>query len=246
MFAGGFIFFGVGSGSAGIGDLFRGDFGGIFGGSSSGGTSISKLQKSVAKNPGDAESWRKLGEALQAKNRTAEAVAALEQYTGLRPKDSTGWQEIANLYLIQAQNYYVQIGEVQTQLDSLPGPPPGVPPDSFLAREFQKNSLYAAIADELNKKLSDLEAKFGSVLRQREGAWGRAVTTLPASDPSLPGIVFQWARAAEDAQDYQTALKAYRRYLQLVPEGDLAPDAKAAIKRIKQILQAQKATSAAG
>src|SRR5919197_3555298 len=52
VFAGSFVVFGVGSGSTGIGDLFRGDFGGIFGGGgSSGSPSVSKAQKEGQKNP---------------------------------------------------------------------------------------------------------------------------------------------------------------------------------------------------
>jgi tetratricopeptide (TPR) repeat protein len=243
VFAGGFVFFGVGSGSTGIGDLFRGDFGGIFGGGG-GGTSISKLQKTVEKTPGDAAAWLKLAQALQAKDRTDEAVVALEHYTGLRPKDSNGWQQLAALYLLQAQNYFQEIAQVESELAAVPGAGFFLGGDNFLAQEFQKNALYAAVIDALNKRLGELQTKFQGVLSAREGAWAKAVKTLPASDPSVPGVVFQWARAAEDAQDYKTALKAYQRYLQLVPEGDLAPEARAAIKKIKKILKSQSSSSA--
>ncbi|HEX7526924.1 MAG TPA: amidohydrolase family protein, partial [Gaiellaceae bacterium] len=83
VFALGFVFFGVGSGSTGISDALQNAFN--FG--NKGGTSISKLQNKVDKHPQDATAWRDLATALEQKQRTQEAVTALERYTTLRPKD---------------------------------------------------------------------------------------------------------------------------------------------------------------
>ena len=292
VFAGGFIFFGVGSGSQGLGDIFQGNTntttyllvilgvlvlgaGALVGWlasqpgnktlklaaavvlaaggiallaaaathSSGGSSGITKLQKTVQKHPGDATTWRALGRALQSQGRTDEAVSAFETYTALRPKDSSGWQELASLYLTQAQNYYNQLIDVQSRLASVPGAGLGLPGDSFLAKELQKNLLYTSLIDELNKQLGELQTKLTGTLSQRAGAWERAAKTLGADDPNLPSVVFQWARAAEDAQDYKTAIKAYKRYLQLVPEGSLATDAKTAIKRLEKLLKGQSGTT---
>jgi tetratricopeptide (TPR) repeat protein len=292
VFGGGFIFFGVGSGSTGIGDLFQGNTNGttylliilgvlafagavlfgwfasqpgnktikliaavalaaggiaLFTGAAtrhhSSSSQITKLQKTVAKHPGDAAAWRSLGQALQAKGRTDEAVTAFETYTALKPKDSNGWQQLASLYLIQAQNYYTQLIDVQTRINSVPGAGIGIGADSFLAKELQNDPLYTALIDELNKEVADLQTKLQGTLTQRAGAWKRAAGTLAADDPNLPSVIFQWARAAEDAQDYKTAIQAYKRYLKLVPEGSLASDAKAAIKRLEKILKGQTGTT---
>jgi tetratricopeptide (TPR) repeat protein len=292
VFAGGFIFFGVGSGSQGLGDIFQGNTNtttyllvilgvlvlgaGVLVGwlasqpgnrnlkiaaaivlaaggiallagaathSHGGSSAITKLQKQVQKHPDDAEGWRSLGRALQTAGRTDEAVTAFETYTGLRPNDSGGWQELASLYLTQAQNYYNQIIEVQYRLSNVPGAGLGLPGDSFLAKEQQKNPIYTSLVDELNKQLGDLETKLSGTLSQRAGAWKRAANTLAADDPNLPSVVFQWARASEDAQDYKTAIAAYKRYLKLVPEGSLATDAKTAIKRLEKLLKGQSGTT---
>src|SRR2546428_11144670 len=66
VFAGGFVFFGVGSGSTGIGDLLNGNFGGIFGSGGSSGPSITKAQARVAKHPKDAAAYKALATAYQA------------------------------------------------------------------------------------------------------------------------------------------------------------------------------------
>ena len=52
----------------------------MFSSSGGGGTSISKLQTKVNKAPANAQAWRDLATALEQKQRTQEAVNALERY----------------------------------------------------------------------------------------------------------------------------------------------------------------------
>jgi tetratricopeptide (TPR) repeat protein len=237
VFAGGFIFFGVGTGNSGLGDIFS--EGGFFRG---GGTSISKLQKEVEKHPGNAGAYRKLASALRSKERNEEAIDPLERYTQLRPKDAGALQELAGLYLERARSYYEELNAIDYQLASIPGGGFAVPPSSFLAKELQKDPFYKAIVTDLTTKQSEVAAKFNAALASRADAYKRAVAALPADDTSLPGTVFAWARAAEDAQDYPTALKAYQRYLKLAPDSGLARDARTAIKRIQAYLRAQRSS----
>ncbi len=98
VFAGGFVLFGVGSGSSGIGDLLRGNVGSIFGGGSSSNSAVSKARGQVQKHPNDAAAWRRLATALRTQRKDAEAITALEHYTRLRPKDSTALVDLASLY----------------------------------------------------------------------------------------------------------------------------------------------------
>jgi tetratricopeptide (TPR) repeat protein len=239
VFAGGFIFFGVGTGNSGLGDIFS--EGGFFRG---GGASISSLQKKVAENPGDADAHRKLASALRAKERHEEAIAPLERYTQLRPKDAAALQELAGLYLERARTYYDELSVINYQLASVPGGGFIVPPASFLAKELQKDPFYKAISADLSQRQAEVAGKFNAALASRADAYKRAVAALPADDTSLPGTVFAWARAAEDAQDFPTALKAYQRYLKLAPDSGLAGDARSAIKRIQAYLKAQGSSGA--
>ncbi len=80
-----FVLLGVGSGSTGLGDALQNAFN--FGSS---GTSVGKLEKKVQKHPRDANAWHDLATAYEQKQRTQDAVTALERYTALRPKDASG------------------------------------------------------------------------------------------------------------------------------------------------------------
>jgi Flp pilus assembly protein TadD len=236
VFAGGFIFFGVGTGNSGLGDIFTGG-GSLFGG---GGESISELREKVAKNPSDAESHLKLARELRSDERPEEAIDPMERYTQLRPKDAGALQELATLYLERARRQFTELNAIEGELATIPGGAGfEVPPGSFLAKEQQNDPFYKTLQADLTRRRTEVIAQLNATLSARADAYKRAVAALPADDTSLPGTVFAWARAAEDAQDFQGALTAYRRYLKLAPDSALAADARSAIRRLEAYVKAQ-------
>src|SRR5690242_6881656 len=102
VFAGGFIFLGVGSGGLDLGQLMRDAFG--RGGSS--GPSISSAQKKVAERPFNAPARKELAQAYETKGRTDEAVAAWIEYGKLRPKDVVALRHLGDLELGQANSSF--------------------------------------------------------------------------------------------------------------------------------------------
>jgi tetratricopeptide (TPR) repeat protein len=240
VFGAGFVLYGVGSGYGGLEDLLKFNTGG------GGSASISKLRKEIAEHPQNAAVYLKLAHALVSEERPEEAIAPLEQYTRLRSTDAGALQELANLYLGRAQRYYNDIGAIEAELATVPGAGFALPPDSFLARELQNDPFYKNLLADLSKRRGEAIAKLNADLVARENAYERAVNALPANDASLPGVVFAWARAAEDAQDYQTAIKAYQRYLKIAPDSSLAPDARSAIKKLRELVRGQKPPSGGG
>src|ERR1051325_10877532 len=86
VFGVGFVAFGVGSGSTGVGGI--GDiFNSVFGGSSSGIDSrIKSDQKKLAANPGDAQSAIDLSTLYQQKQENAKAISVLKSAAAEKPK----------------------------------------------------------------------------------------------------------------------------------------------------------------
>ena len=102
LFAITFTALGVGSGSnSGLDQIFSGLH--IFGGG--GGTSISKAQAEVAKNPKSAKAYRDLATAFEAQGQTGGAIGALVSYTNIKKKDAAAWSELGGLQLQQAQSF---------------------------------------------------------------------------------------------------------------------------------------------
>src|SRR5437870_3496646 len=119
VFAGSFVIFGVGSGSTGIGDLLRGNFGGVFGGGSSSGVpSITKAQKEVLKNPKSPKAYRDLAQAYEQKNQDIGAIGALESYVKLRPKDAGALRELAAEYDNRARAQYAELQSAQAEAET--------------------------------------------------------------------------------------------------------------------------------
>src|SRR5256886_12977610 len=105
VFAGGFVFFGVGSGSTGLGDLLRGNFN-IFG-NNGGSTNSSAVQAALKKtqaHPKDPNAWNDLATAYQTDGKLTEANAALEHVLQLKPNDIGALQRGAGFYETKAQN----------------------------------------------------------------------------------------------------------------------------------------------
>jgi cytochrome c-type biogenesis protein CcmH/NrfG len=218
----GFVGFGVGAGGIGFGELLNPSSG-------SGAPSVSKAQERVNENPKDAQAWRDLATALRADLKTNEAIDALVGYVALKPKDEDALRELAALYLVQlgeAQREY-QLAELRTaylapsatyfQTITLAGRPLDLDPIAQAVASASAAESTAAITKAQN-------AAQGSV---------DAYKKIAALEPDDPSVQLQLGEAASNAGDSTTAIKAYQRYIELVPADD--PTARRVKKLIKQL-----------
>ena len=228
----GFVLLGVGSGSTGISDAFQNAFN--FG--SSGGTSISKLQKKVEKSPKDAKAWRDLATALEQKQRTQEAVNALERYATLRAKDQTALSELASQYAAlatsAAQDYSLAQAEASQQAS--PGATFAPALTTPLGKAFAdptalKDPISAAVQTLSSTKQSTAYTSFQTAQRNAEGVYKK----LASLNPSDATTQIQLGQAAQSAGDTVTAITAFQAFLKLAPADPLAPQVKQALKALK-------------
>ena len=63
---------------------------------------VSEARKATEENPNSAQAWRQLASALRAEGVSADAVAALNRYVELRPKDAEALRSLGILYIAQA------------------------------------------------------------------------------------------------------------------------------------------------
>jgi cytochrome c-type biogenesis protein CcmH/NrfG len=226
VFALSFVFLGVGSGSAGIGDLLRGNFH-LFGGGSSG-TSVSKAQDRLKKNPKDAAAYRDLARAYEAKSDTDKAVDALNGYLKLRPKDVSALSELAGLYLTKAEAARQQAVAAQAAAQKAP----------FYSGPSVSGKLGSAVGQNpLNGQATqEASSAFTAAFEKMQSAYGSAVATykkVAARTPNDPTVELQLASTAETAGDNKTAIAAYKRFLRLAPDDPSVPDVKKHIKALR-------------
>ncbi|HEX6702330.1 MAG TPA: tetratricopeptide repeat protein [Gaiellaceae bacterium] len=231
VFAAGFVFLGVGSGSSGIGDLLRG----INLGGGSSGTSISKAQDKIKKDPTDAAARLELARAYESKGRTDDAIAALTNYVKVRPRDVTALQELASLYTTKADGFQRRVQ--QAQLDAQ---------DANLGSTFAPSAkLSQAVGqDPITQNLStQAQGQIGDLYSQMQAAYGKATTaykTLAKASPGDPNIQLELAQSAEYANQRSTAVAAYKRFLKLAPDD---PSAGLVRQRLKQLKSSSTAPS---
>jgi tetratricopeptide (TPR) repeat protein len=230
VFGGGFVIFGVGSDiGGGLGDIFR-DSGG--GGNT---PSISKALKQTQARPKDPAAWRALAEAYETDgNKNGEAIDAWTRFTQLRPKVIDGYSHLAALYETKANRqtddarnaqYEVLAAQQSTFL-----PPTSSPLGRALAE--RPDPISQAIAARANER-------YNTAIEERQATLLKLVnvyTQLATLQPDEPAMQLQLATAAQNAGDAQTAIQAWRQFLELAPDAPEAPYAKQQIKALEQQL----------
>ena len=228
----GFVLLGVGSGSTGISDVL----GNMFSSSGGGGTSISKLQKKADQNPKSPKAWRDLATALEQKQRTQDAVNALERYTALRPKDQNALGELASQYGTLATNYATDYQNAQAEASQFASPGAVFAPASttpfgkaFADPTALQDPIAASVQSLASTKQSTAYTNFQTAQKNAEGAYQKLV----ALNPSDATTQIQLGQAAQAAQDSKTAIAAYSAFLKLAPTDPLAAQVKQALKQLE-------------
>jgi len=233
VFAAGFVFFGVGSGSTGISDVLQN----FFKGTSSSGASASSLQKKAEAHPQQAKLWHDLAVKLESDNKLDDAIVALKRYTALRPKDQNSLEELASIYLRRAtaeQQVYVD-AQTRGQLLS-PGPVGQPPASSPLGKAFSSvsNPIQSTISSTVGTQASDAYQKIISYEADAVGTYKKLAKLTPKDATTQ----LRLAQVSEGAGDTASAIAAYKRFLQLAPEDPLAPTAKKSLKRLEAQVKA--------
>jgi tetratricopeptide (TPR) repeat protein len=241
----GFVLLGVGSGSTGISDVLSNAFN--FG--SSGGTSISKLQKKVSQHPQDATAWRDLATALEQKQRSQEAVNALERYTALRPKDQNALAELASQYGTLANTYATDYQNAQADAAQHASPGAAFAPASTtpLGKAFAdpaalQDPISAAVQSLASTKQSTAYSNFQGAQHSAEAVYVKLVRL----NPSDATTQIQLGQSAQSAGDAKTAIKAFKTFLKLAPTDPLAAQVKQALKGLEAQAAVGTATTTGG
>jgi tetratricopeptide (TPR) repeat protein len=224
VFAGGFVFFGVGSGNnSSLSDLFNN----LFQGGSSG-PSISSAQKRIGKNPGDAKAYNDLATAYQNKGRTPDAINALTTYTALRPKDAKGLAELAGLQRTYAQSLQQDASLAQYLQQSAYVPAQFAPATkSPIGKALATDPVQQALQSQASTRSSDATNRTLTAYGQAIGTYER----LAKLRPNDAGIQLDLAQTAESSNNTAIEIAALKRAAKLLP--DQAAQIQAKIKRLR-------------
>jgi tetratricopeptide (TPR) repeat protein len=222
VFALGFVFFGVGSGSTGLGDILRGNFN-IFGSGNGSNTSsaVKKAQKRTEKNPNDAAAWNALATAYQGDGKAGKANAALEHYLKLKPNDADALQRVAAYYENRATEKDTEARTLQAQAPLDYANIVGVSPASQIGQLLGQDPVTQQISQKANAAFSESQA----AIRKDESFYKR----IAKVQPDDVNTQYHLAQLADYLGDSKVAIAAYKQVVKLAPSD---PTAKTARQRI--------------
>jgi tetratricopeptide (TPR) repeat protein len=229
VFAGGFVFFGVGSGSTGIGDLLRGNFN-IFGnnGSSTNSSAVKSALKTTQAHPKDPNAWRNLATAYQTDGRLNDANKAYEHVLKLRPNDLNALQSVASHYEITAQNKAAEAQSLQAQAPLTLGTVLGVSGASPIGQLLSQDTA----SQQLVQKAQAASTESNTAL-QTDAQLYKRIAKLQPTDVNTQ---YHYAQLADLTGDTTAAVAAYRKVVRLAPTD---PSAQQARQRIAVLAPAK-------
>lgn len=229
LFALSVVFFGVGTGIPGANpwDAIQGLFEER---RAAGGPSVEDAEERVAENPKDAKARLDLANALQAEGRRDDAIAQLEIYTEMRPRDTNALQQLAALYDAQATAAQEEAIEAQLEAQRHTFPETFAPPEQSRLREETgggpiADTVSAQAGERVSLAYQQMQAAY-----TKEAAVYRKLTQLEPDDPLLH---LQLGQASQFAGDTKGAIAAYKRFLALAPDDPNAPIVRQEIKRLQ-------------
>jgi tetratricopeptide (TPR) repeat protein len=226
----GFVAFGVGTGVSGtsIGDVLRDIIG-----QQSAGEDVGDAQKKAQENPRDAAAQFALANALQQAGRTREAIAALERYTELAPKDTEALRQLANLWGSVANRADNEAQAARAQAAEASGAQTFAQPNTPFLQDAEQNKIAQTLAAEANARADAASTE----AQQASGKQQEVYETLTTLVPDDPSLFLSLGLAAQSARDYQGAIDAFRQFLALAPNDPTADQVKAQIKLLEQALK---------
>jgi tetratricopeptide (TPR) repeat protein len=225
VFGLGFVIFGVGSNlPSGLGDILQ-DV------THDSAPSVGDARDRVRENPRDPAAQLALADALQQNQRPDEAIAPLEAYVKLRPRDEDALRELAGLYSSKANRLgddlnLAVIAFQNASTGSL------VQPELTPNRQgfFQYGTIETAVSSAASERYQSLLERQQSAAAKAQGAYER-IARLSPRDPQVQLLL---ASSAESANNLDAAIAAYERFLKLAPEDSSAPAVRRTLNELRK------------
>jgi len=242
VFAVGFVAFGVGSGSTGVGGI--GDiFNSVFGGTTSGTDArIKSDQKKLAANPGDVQAAIDLSTLYQQKQQTSQALATLNHAAKAKPKDLDLLNAIAGIHRNETSTARNAAAAAQNALSARAVTPPGLDINSTLGQALGADPL----TQELRTKATEAFSKLTTAYSNTENAYrdvalaARGTPQEPNAQLALAGVAVEAVQITGQQTDILLAVNAYKRYLKLEPKGVSSNQARQTLAQLQSFLPKSK------
>jgi tetratricopeptide (TPR) repeat protein len=237
VFALGFVVLGIGSGSTGITDVLRGNFFG--GGGNSTSSQIKDQQQKINQNPKNIEAYLNLSTLYQQEQQTPQAIATLEQGAKVEPKNLDVLNRLAGIYRTQAESSLNAAASAQAALSANNSLLPGLDPGSPLGQDLGTDPVSKSLSQNASESFSKMSTAFSKAeaAYQRVATAARGTAQEASSQLQLGSVAVETLRLTGQPTDALRAITAFKRYLQLAPDGANAAQARQTIAQLETFLQ---------
>jgi tetratricopeptide (TPR) repeat protein len=239
VFGVGFVAFGVGSGSTGVGGI--GDiFNSFFGGSTSGIDSrIKSDQKKLAANPGDAQTAIDLSTLYQQKQQNSKAIEVLKTTSQRKPKNLDLLNAIAGIYRNETSTARNAAAAAQNDLASRAVTPPGLDMNSTIGQAFTGDPLSQDLRTKATAAFNNLTTAYAKAETAYKNVTDAAKGTPqePNAQLALASVAVEAVQITGQTSEIQLAIDAYKRYLKLEPNGVSANQARQTLQQLEPFLK---------
>ena len=226
-FALSFVVAGVGTGfGSGFGDYLSE----LFNRQPGTNVSVEDAREAVRANPRDSEAQLQLANALIQEGRSEEAIAALVTYTDEVKNDEDALQQLAALYLTQANE-----AEQRATAAQIEGA------RAFFSSELRdpESKLFQGlpVGPVTQLEQQDASKAYSDALTAAQGAYGKEAAIwlrLTELQPQEPSFFFELGRSSQQSQNTAQAVTAYETYLRLAPNDANAEQVREIVKQLKQ------------
>jgi tetratricopeptide (TPR) repeat protein len=222
------VFFGVGTGISGANpwDAIS-DF---LSEREAGSSDVNAAAEEAEKKPNDAAAQIAYASALQRDGRTTEAIGVLQRYTVRNPRDTGALRQLASLWGSQAarSREEAEAATFEAQEASIQQAFSG---ESEFGRAITQNQIAETLASDANVRAQVAQATAQSAAAQAQAVY-QQLTLLEPDDATL---WLQLGSAAQEAQDYEAAVAAYEKFIELAPNDSSAPVVQQQIELLKQL-----------
>jgi tetratricopeptide (TPR) repeat protein len=232
VFAAGFVFLGVGSGSNGISDALQSFFGRSSG--SSLGSQIHDKQQAIAKNPQDVNLYLDLAGVYSADQQESKALSTLQKAHTIAPRNVDVLNRIAAIYGAQAGRAADNYNSTLASISENAIPNPSLSTSSTIGSALSSDPYTSALQTRLSDAYTKVTGGYGKVASTYKQA-----AQLAKGTADEPNELLQWASASQNANDLTGAITAYKRFLKAAPDN---PNA-AAVKQTLAQLEASASQS---
>jgi tetratricopeptide (TPR) repeat protein len=230
VFGAGFAFLGVGSGGLDLGQMIRDTFGSK---GSSGVPSVSSALKRTQEHPRDPAAWKSYADALEKKGRTDDVIAALENYTRLKPKDVTQLNRLGRIEYSQADAAAAVAQAAYAQQQSVYASSTfGPSQSSKLGQALGQDPITQALSTKVSTSVQDATTKYSTQSRKAVATFQKVARVAPGADS-----YFNLAQAAEHFQNNKVALAAYESLLKYESEASTKTQIRSKIASLKAALK---------